>query len=70
MFILLVDWAYVEEFVRSLVDLYPDVWVWTGELFLPQKGEDGKFYVKYQVCELGRVCCMFIFVLMKYDHCR
>ncbi|KAI9280150.1 hypothetical protein BC943DRAFT_363563 [Umbelopsis sp. AD052] len=42
-------WAYVEEFVRDLVDSYPDVWVWTGELFLPQKGEDGKFYVKYQM---------------------
>lgn len=64
------DWAYVEEFVRSLVDFYPDVWVWTGELFLPQKGEDGKFYVKYQVCVLARVCHMFIFALMKCVHRR
>jgi endonuclease G, mitochondrial len=43
------DWAYLEEFVRSLVEIYPDVWVWTGELFLPQKGDDGKYYIKYQV---------------------
>jgi hypothetical protein len=48
------DWAYLEEFVRGLVDTYPDVWVWTGELFLPQKGVDGKYYIKYQVCRLER----------------
>jgi endonuclease G len=43
------DWAYVEGFVRDLVGPYNDVWVWTGPLFLPQKGEDNKFYMKYQV---------------------
>ncbi|KAG2181262.1 hypothetical protein INT43_008845 [Umbelopsis isabellina] len=43
------NWAYVEEFVRDLVGPYTDVWVWTGPLFLPQKGVDNKFYMKYQV---------------------
>ncbi|CAM0137475.1 unnamed protein product [Umbelopsis sp. WA50703] len=42
-------WAYVEGFVRDLVGPYNDVWVWTGPLFLPQKGEDNKFYMKYQL---------------------
>lgn len=42
-------WAYVEEFVRDLVGPYIDVWVWTGPVFLPQKGEDNKYYMKYQV---------------------
>jgi endonuclease G len=35
-----------------LVDTYPDVWVWTGKLFLPQKADDGKYYIKYEVCVL------------------
>lgn len=44
-------WAYLENFIRNLVQKqgYDKVFVTTGPLFLPQKGEDGKKYITYQV---------------------
>lgn len=43
------DWAHVENFCRSLTKSFPDVYVFTGPLYLPHQESDGKFYVKYQV---------------------
>ncbi|KAI8144997.1 hypothetical protein BJV82DRAFT_666914 [Fennellomyces sp. T-0311] len=42
-------WAHVENFCRSLTKSFPDVYVFTGPLYLPHQEADGKFYVKYQV---------------------
>jgi len=43
-------WSRFEEFCRRLTDIYKDVYVVTGPLFLPkQDPKDGKFYLKYEV---------------------
>ncbi|KAL0079906.1 hypothetical protein F4703DRAFT_1905692 [Phycomyces blakesleeanus] len=42
-------WAHFENFCRSLTKTFPDVYVFTGPLYLPHQENDGKFYVKYQV---------------------
>ncbi|KAI9277039.1 hypothetical protein BDA99DRAFT_429661 [Phascolomyces articulosus] len=42
-------WAHMENFCRSLTKTFPDVYVFTGPLYLPHQEADGKFYVKYQV---------------------
>lgn len=39
----------MENFCRSLTKTYPDVYVFTGPLYLPHQEADGKYYVKYQV---------------------
>ncbi|RDW93684.1 DNA/RNA non-specific endonuclease [Aspergillus mulundensis] len=42
-------WAYLEDFCRNLTSRYPSVRVITGPLYLPAKGEDGKWRVSYEV---------------------
>ncbi|KAI9308388.1 hypothetical protein BJ944DRAFT_254571 [Cunninghamella echinulata] len=42
-------WAYLEGFCRSLTKKFSDVYVFTGPLFLPTKGSDGKYTVTYNV---------------------
>ncbi|OJJ31671.1 hypothetical protein ASPWEDRAFT_699223 [Aspergillus wentii DTO 134E9] len=42
-------WAYFEDFCRRLTQRYPSVRVVTGPLYLPEKDEDGKWRVKYEV---------------------
>ncbi|KAF7586303.1 hypothetical protein BBP40_009085 [Aspergillus hancockii] len=42
-------WAYLEEFCKNLTTKYPSVRVVTGPLYLPQKGDDGKWRVSYEV---------------------
>jgi len=42
-------WEHLERYVRKLTKLYKNVYVCTGPLYLPQKEEDGKMYVKYEV---------------------
>ncbi|KAI7861726.1 hypothetical protein BDF14DRAFT_1991437 [Spinellus fusiger] len=42
-------WAHFENFCRTLTKSFPDVYVFTGPLYLPHQERDGKFYVKYQV---------------------
>jgi endonuclease G len=43
------SWNRLESHVRKLTKVYPNVYVCTGPLFLPQKSSDGKMYVKYEV---------------------
>ena len=43
-------WARLEQFCRTLLEHYEDVYICTGPLYIPkQSQEDGKYYVKYQV---------------------
>jgi endonuclease G len=42
-------WAHVEDFCRRLTSTFPSVRVVTGPLYLPRKGEDGKWRVSYEV---------------------
>uniref|UniRef100_A0A6B2L8W6 R3H domain-containing protein n=1 Tax=Arcella intermedia TaxID=1963864 RepID=A0A6B2L8W6_9EUKA len=42
-------WARFEKFSRDLIDKWDDVYICTGPLWVPEKGEDGKYYVKYEV---------------------
>nr|XP_055023743.1 endonuclease G, mitochondrial-like [Misgurnus anguillicaudatus] len=42
-------WRNLEEYCRSLIKDYHNVFVCTGPLYLPQQEPDGKMYVKYQV---------------------
>ncbi|XP_022218488.2 endonuclease G, mitochondrial [Drosophila obscura] len=42
-------WNSLEMHVRKLTKSYSNVYVCTGPLYLPHKGEDGKMYVKYEV---------------------
>ncbi len=42
-------WIKLERYVRELTKTYAIVYVITGPLFLPEKAEDGKKYVRYQV---------------------
>ncbi|KAL2912600.1 nuclease [Polyrhizophydium stewartii] len=42
-------WAHFENFVRSLTKQFDDVYVITGPLFLPQREENGEYWVKYRV---------------------
>jgi DNA/RNA non-specific endonuclease len=37
-----VDWAYLEDWCRRLTKSFPDVYVFTIPLYLPQKDKDGK----------------------------
>lgn len=42
-------WNRMEIYCRDLTKSFDDVWVTSGPLFLPTKGEDGKKIVTYQV---------------------
>nr|KAJ3417841.1 nuclease [Polyrhizophydium stewartii] len=42
-------WAHFENFVRSLTKQFDDVYVITGPLFLPQREENGEYWVKYLI---------------------
>ncbi|KAJ5222815.1 uncharacterized protein N7469_009055 [Penicillium citrinum] len=42
-------WAYFEDFCKNLTNRYPSVRVITGPLYLPHRGEDGKWRVSYEV---------------------
>lgn len=43
------SWNKLERHVRRLSKTYPHIYVCTGPLYLPRKGNDGKNYVKYEV---------------------
>ena len=42
-------WAHFEDFCRRLTGSYPSVRIVTGPLYLPKRGEDGKWRVSYEV---------------------
>lgn len=42
-------WAHFEDFCRRLTSHYPSVRIVTGPLYLPKRGEDGKWRVSYEV---------------------
>ncbi|XP_068143692.1 endonuclease G, mitochondrial [Drosophila tropicalis] len=42
-------WNTLETHVRKLTNVYANVYVCTGPLYLPHKEDDGKMYVKYEV---------------------
>ncbi|KAE8149949.1 hypothetical protein BDV25DRAFT_172522 [Aspergillus avenaceus] len=42
-------WAYFEAFCQRLTTKYPSVRVITGPLYMPEKGDDGKYRVSYEV---------------------
>jgi len=42
-------WAHFEDFCRRLTQRYPSVRIVTGPLYLPKRGEDGKWRVSYEV---------------------
>lgn len=42
-------WSHFEDFARRLTNKYDDVRIMTGPLYLPKKGEDGKYRVTYEV---------------------
>lgn len=42
-------WAGFERFCRNLTQRYPSVRIVTGPLYLPKKGDDGKWHVSYEV---------------------
>lgn len=43
------SWNRLEKYVRSLTNVYKDVYVCTGPLYLPKLEADGKKYVRYEV---------------------
>ncbi|XP_011506335.1 PREDICTED: endonuclease G, mitochondrial isoform X2 [Ceratosolen solmsi marchali] len=43
------SWNRLEIYVRSLTNIYKDVYVCTGPLYLPKVESDGKKYVRYEV---------------------
>eukprot|EP00051_Salpingoeca_urceolata_P008296 m.104886 g.104886 ORF g.104886 m.104886 type:complete len:301 (-) comp15677_c0_seq3:105-1007(-) len=48
-------WAQLECYVRDLVNVYRDVYVMTGPLFLPRRTPDGKKFISYQVIGANNV---------------
>ncbi|KAK6202273.1 mitochondrial nuclease [Scheffersomyces amazonensis] len=42
-------WAHFEDFGRRLTNKYDSVRIMTGPLYLPKKGEDGKYRISYEV---------------------
>ncbi|EOD50256.1 putative mitochondrial nuclease protein [Neofusicoccum parvum UCRNP2] len=42
-------WAHLEDFCRRLTHRYPSVRIVTGPLYLPRRGDDGKWRVSYEV---------------------
>ncbi|OXU19627.1 hypothetical protein TSAR_001220 [Trichomalopsis sarcophagae] len=43
------SWNRLEKYVRKLTNIYKDVYVCTGPLYLPKMETDGKKYVRYEV---------------------
>ncbi|XP_046419349.1 endonuclease G, mitochondrial [Neodiprion pinetum] len=48
-------WNKLEKYVRKMTEIYTDVYVCTGPLFLPKKEVDGKKYIKYEVIGTNHV---------------
>ncbi|XP_046739850.1 endonuclease G, mitochondrial [Diprion similis] len=48
-------WNKLEKYVRKMTEVYTDVYVCTGPLFLPKKEADGKKYIKYEVIGTNHV---------------
>ncbi|XP_070166106.1 endonuclease G, mitochondrial [Polyergus mexicanus] len=49
------SWNRLEKYVRKLTNVYKDVYVCTGPLYLPKKESDGKKYVHYEVIGANNV---------------
>nr|XP_012220787.1 PREDICTED: endonuclease G, mitochondrial [Linepithema humile] len=49
------SWNRLEKHVRKLTNVYKDVYVCTGPLYLPKKEADGKKYVRYEVIGANHV---------------
>ncbi|XP_072745711.1 endonuclease G, mitochondrial [Anoplolepis gracilipes] len=49
------SWNRLEKHVRKLTNVYKDVYVCTGPLYLPKKEPDGKKYVHYEVIGVNHV---------------
>lgn len=49
------SWNRLEKHVRKLTNVYSDVYVCTGPLYLPKMDIDGKKYVKYEVIGANHV---------------
>ncbi|XP_014482760.1 PREDICTED: endonuclease G, mitochondrial isoform X1 [Dinoponera quadriceps] len=49
------SWNRLEKYVRKLTNIYKDVYVCTGPLYLPKKEADGKKYVRYEVIGVNNV---------------
>ncbi|KAL6258872.1 hypothetical protein P5V15_010817 [Pogonomyrmex californicus] len=49
------SWNRLEKHVRKLTNIYKDVYVCTGPLYLPKKEADGKKYVRYEVIGANHV---------------
>lgn len=48
-------WNKLEKYVRKMTEVYKDVYVCTGPLYLPKKDADGKKYVRYEVIGTNHV---------------
>ncbi|XP_058806154.1 endonuclease G, mitochondrial [Phymastichus coffea] len=49
------SWNKLEKYVRKLTNIYKDVYVCTGPLYLPKVETDGKKYVRYEVIGANHV---------------
>ncbi|XP_012286980.1 endonuclease G, mitochondrial [Orussus abietinus] len=49
------SWNRLEKYVRKLTNVYKDVYVCTGPLYLPKVDIDGKKYVRYEVIGTNHV---------------
>ncbi|XP_011869319.1 PREDICTED: endonuclease G, mitochondrial [Vollenhovia emeryi] len=49
------SWNRLEKHVRKLTNVYKDVYVCTGPLYLPKREADGKKYVRYEVIGANHV---------------
>ncbi|XP_012537296.2 endonuclease G, mitochondrial [Monomorium pharaonis] len=49
------SWNRLEKYVRKLTNIYKDVYVCTGPLYLPKRESDGKKYVRYEVIGANNV---------------
>ncbi|XP_054267602.1 endonuclease G, mitochondrial-like isoform X1 [Macrosteles quadrilineatus] len=49
------SWNKLEQHVRRLTRIYPNVYVCTGPLYLPKTESDGKLYIRYQVIGTSHV---------------
>jgi len=59
-------WKMVEQHVRELTKQYKTVHVFSGPLFLSNKGRDGKKYVKYEVIGPHNVAVPTHFFMLLY----
>lgn len=49
------SWNRLEKYVRGLTKKYDNVWVCTGPLYLPRRGDNGRMYVRYEVIGKNQV---------------